>query len=76
MSEGAYVVTDMKHKRSASHNGINDLNHAHDPKLASKFSLIGVMILRFPWYHPPPPLNLLHPAIGFYLPRCLAQYYF
>ena len=40
-SKGAYVVADVDHECGATQYGFHDFDCAHDPKLASKFSLIG-----------------------------------
>ena len=67
-SESAYVVTDINHEWTAYHNGLNDLNHSHNPNLASNLSSILVLIF---WFFPVPSLLLKYTAfrhwIRFYL---------
>ena len=68
-SEGAYVVAAVDHKFGAAQDGFHDFDRTHDPELASKFSLVGVMIFLFAWYHPSS-LDVLHSAVGFNYPCC------
>ena len=51
-SEGAYIVAAVDHKCGAAQYGFHDFDRAHDPELASEFSLIGVLVFWFAWNHP------------------------
>ena len=65
LSEGAYVVASVDHEWGAAQDGFNDFDSAHDPKLASEFSPIGVLIFWFAWYHPYS-LDVLVSSVGFH----------
>ena len=51
-SEGAYVVVAVDYECGVNQDVFHDFDRAHDPKLASKLSSIGVMLFWFDWYHP------------------------
>ena len=65
-SEGAYVFTGINYKRSAYHDGLNDLNYVYEPTLTSKFYSVGSLIFWFTLYHPSS-LNIINSTIGFEL---------
>ena len=64
MSEDAYIFTAINRKWGGSYDGIHDLDCAHDPKVTSKFSSVGVLIFWFLWYHPYY-FNVMRPTDGF-----------
>ena len=51
-SEGAYVVVAVDYECGVNQDVFHDFDRAHDPELASEFSLIGVLIFWFAWNHP------------------------
>ena len=73
--KGDYVVTTADHDYDATHDELHDFYCTHDPKLASKLSSIGVLILWFTWY-PPSSLYILRQTVGFDSTWFLSHSYF